>query len=87
MINFKNATINMGYVFSKGEIEQIWTFFHNFMDIFCFKDDIYDETLNPPADKNSYDNKMILRAIGYTHLSKYSNTELLALDSTRKAIL
>ena len=77
MRNFKNATINVGYVFSKGEIEQILTFFHNFMDIFCFKDDIYDEMPNPPADKNSYDNKMILRGINYG-MNPYID---LALDS------
>lgn len=33
------------------------------------------------SDKDSYDNKMILRAIGYIYLSKYANNQSLALDS------
>ncbi|TQR50650.1 hypothetical protein DMC01_12775, partial [Campylobacter troglodytis] len=81
-VKAKNATINVGYAFSEGKIEQIKTFVSNFMDNLCFKDDIYDETLNPPTDKNSYDNKMILRGINYG-MNPYMD---LALDSTRKAI-
>ena len=76
-VKAKNATINVGYAFSEGKIGQIWTFYNNFIDNLCFKDDIYDETLNPPTDKNSYDNKMILRGINYG-INPYID---LALDS------
>ncbi|TQR51988.1 hypothetical protein DMC01_12620 [Campylobacter troglodytis] len=83
----KNATINIAYLFHNGSIDNVFDFLtSDYVNVCGLKPKIYDEILEPPTDKNSYDNKMILRAIGYTYLSKYSNRESLALDSTRKAI-
>lgn len=45
------------------------------------KDIVITQQCNLFMDKTSYDNKMILRAIRYSYLSKYSNNQTLSLDS------
>ncbi|KPH51668.1 hypothetical protein HPU229334_04245, partial [Helicobacter pullorum] len=80
----KNAVVNIGYIFSKGKSSELldlrkyiqWdTWFIN------IDPKLYEKNPNPPSDKDSYDNKMIVRAIRYVYLSKYANNQSLALDS------
>ncbi|EIP9903179.1 hypothetical protein P5N26_001707 [Campylobacter coli] len=77
----KNAVVNIGYIFSKGEKNELldlrkYIQWNTNIDL-----KLYEENPNPPSDKDSYDNKMIVRAIRYVYLSKYANNQSLALDS------
>ena len=77
----KNAVVNIGYIFSKGKSSELldlrkYIQWNTNIDL-----KFYEENPNPPSDKDSYDNKMILRAIRYVYLSKYANNQSLALDS------
>ncbi|MCI7410299.1 MAG: hypothetical protein MSS67_01070, partial [Helicobacter bilis] len=77
----KNAVVNIGYIFSKGEESELWGLRKYIQWNMNIDPKLYEKNPNPPSDKDSYDNKMILRAIGYVYLSKYANNQSLALDS------
>lgn len=77
----KNAVVNIGYIFSKGEKSELLDLRKYIQWNTNIDPKLYEENPNPPNDKDSYDNKMIVRAIGYVYLSRYSNNQGLTLDS------
>ena len=77
----KNAVVNIGYIFSKGEKNELLDLRKYIQWNTNIDPKLYEKNQNPPSDKDSYDNKMIVRAIRYVYLSKYANNQSLALDS------
>ena len=72
----RNATINVGYVFSEGEVKELSNLYKKgFINFANLNSNLYKQEQHPPLDFLSYDNTMILRGINWVDWCDENNTK------------